>query len=255
MGEGAQGMDADADRRDGSMRLQVFLARAGLGSRRRCEELISQGRVAVNGTTVERPGLKIDANRDLVTVDGILVEASRERRYLILNKPAGYLCTLRDPRGRPTIRELLPEDSRLFPVGRLDKDSRGLLLVTDDGFLANRVMHPRFGVEKSYVVAVSGRVEPSMLRRLREGIPLDEGVTSPAKVRHLGRSGGLEMLEITIHQGWKRQVRRMCRAVGLEVRDLVRTRLGPLTLKGLPEGVWRELSSDEVRELYEAAGL
>lgn len=254
-GEGVEGRITGSEQRKESVRLQVYLSRAGLGSRRKCEELISRGRVAVNGVRVKKLGVKIDGFKDLVTVDGIFVEARQGCRYLILNKPAGYLCTLHDPRGRPTIHELIPDDPRLFPVGRLDLDSRGLLLVTDDGFLANRVMHPRFGVDKTYVVTVSGKVEPSALRRLREGIRLEEGITSPAKVRCKGRSGGLEILEITIHQGWKRQIRRMCRAVGLEVRDLVRTRLGPLTLRGLAEGSWRELTLEELDKLHEAVGL
>ncbi len=237
------------------LRLQVFLSRAGLGSRRKCEELILNGRVAVNGLKVERLGLRVDPSRDEVEVDGIAVEAAEDRRYLILNKPAGYICTTRDPRGRPTIKDLLPPDPRLFPVGRLDMNSRGLLLVTNDGHLANRIMHPRFGVDKTYVVKVSGSLEPSIIKRLREGVVLQEGVTSPAKVRHLGCWGCQQVLEIVIHQGWKRQVRRMCRAVGLEVHDLVRTRLGPLTLKGLPEGSFRELSPEEIKKLYESVGL
>jgi 23S rRNA pseudouridine2605 synthase len=236
-------------------RLQKYLARSGLGSRRRCEELIREGRVTLNGKVVDRMGVRLDPRRDQVAVDGIPVNTTEPLRYFMLNKPAGYVSTLQDPQGRPTIRDILPQGIRLFPVGRLDLDSRGLVLVTNDGHLANRIMHPRFGIDKGYVVVVEGKLDRYALRKLRSGVELEEGVTAPARVRHLGGGEGLEVLEIVIHQGWKRQVRRMCRAVGLEVRDLVRNRIGPLTLSDLPEGSWRELSSGEVEGLFRALGL
>lgn len=236
-------------------RLQKVLAAAGLGSRRACEEIISAGRVRVNGERVAALGARVDPCSDMVEVDGITLDTRVESRYFLLNKPPGYLTTLSDPRGRPTILDLFREEGRFFPVGRLDLDSRGLLLMTNNGFIANRVMHPRFGVDKTYMVRVEGTVAPGVLKGLREGVDLEEGRTSPAKVRVIGRESGSTVLEFVIHQGWKRQVRRMCDASGLRVADLMRTRLGPLSIERLPEGEWRELGPDEVEALFKALGL
>jgi len=178
-----------------------------------------------------------------------------ESRYFLLNKPPGYLTTLDDPRGRPTILGLFKKDGRFFPVGRLDLESRGLLLITNNGFVANRITHPSFGVDKTYMVRVKGRVAPGILKQLREGVDLEEGRTSPARVNVVGREADSTILEIVIHQGWKRQIRRMCDAVGLQVTDLMRTRLGPLSVERLPEGEWREMSPSEVSALFKALGL
>ncbi len=243
------------EREERGERLQKVLAAAGLGSRRACEGIIAAGRVSVNGEPVRVPGTRVNAASDTVEVDGIALDTQAEARYFLLNKPCGYLTTLSDPHGRPTILDLFRQEGRYFPVGRLDRDSRGLLLLTNNGFIANRVTHPRFGVDKTYVVRVEGGVSPGALKSLREGIELEEGRTSPARVRVLGRESGATALEFVIQQGWKRQLRRMCAAVGLEVTDLVRTALGPLSLKKLPEGEWRELSPGEVEALFRALGL
>lgn len=236
-------------------RLQKVLAAAGLGSRRACEEIISDGRVSVNGTKVVLQGTRVDPSVDLVEVDGIRLDTQVQPRYFLLNKPPGYLTTLDDPQGRPTILDLFKEDGRFFPVGRLDFESRGLLLITNNGFVAHRLTHPRFEVDKTYVARVRGSVTSGVLRRLRDGVDLEEGRTSPARVRVVGREGDSTILEFFIHQGWKRQIRRMCDAVGLQVLDLMRTRLGPLSVERLPAGKWRELKPSEVAALLEALGL
>ncbi len=236
-------------------RLQKVLAAAGLGSRRACEEIIAAGRVSVNGSKVMVQGMRVDPAVDLVEVDGIRLDTQVEPRYFLLNKPPGYLTTLDDPHGRPTILDLFKEKGRFFPVGRLDLESRGLLLITNNGFVAHRLTHPRFEVDKTYIARVKGRVVPGILKRLREGVDLEEGRTSPARARVVGCEGDSTVLELVIHQGWKRQVRRMCDAVGLHVTDLMRTRLGPLSIEKLPEGKWREMNPSEVSALFKALGL
>ncbi|NPV59852.1 MAG: rRNA pseudouridine synthase [Actinobacteria bacterium] len=226
-------------------RLQKVLAAAGLGSRRRCEEIISAGRVSVNGRTASL-GDRVDPERDEISVDGVPIDPKVEKKYLLLNKPPGYVTTVRDTRGRPTVMDLVKGEGRLFPVGRLDLETRGLLLLTNDGYLAHRVMHPSYAIDKTYLVTVEGRLGRRGLAQLREGVPLEEGVTAPARVRVLENHGGRCVLEMTIHEGRKRQVRRMCAAVGLRVTDLVRIRLGHLDLKGVEEGSYRVLSREEV---------
>jgi pseudouridine synthase len=229
-------------------RLQKVLAAAGYGSRRKCEELIASGRVKVNGR-IARLGDKVDPRRDRIFLDGVPVDLRQDKKYFLLNKPPGYITTVKDPRGRPTVMDLIHEEGRLFPVGRLDKDTRGLLLITNDGYLAQKLTHPSHGVRKTYVVLAEGYPTPGALARLRGGVELEDGTTSPAEVRVKGRSGNRCLLEITIKEGRKRQVRRMCAAVGLKVLDLVRIRVGPLELKGVPEGSYRELTAGEVEKL------
>ena len=219
-----------------------------MGSRRRCEAIIEAGRVKINGRVAEL-GDRVDRQRDAVCVDDIPLELEVEKKYFLLNKPAGYITTVRDGRGRPTVMDLVREEGRLFPVGRLDRDTRGLLLLTNDGYLAQKLMHPSHGVEKTYVVELEGFLSPQALARLRRGIRLEEGMTAPAKVRVLAKGGDRCLLEITVHEGRKRQIRRMCAAVGLRVVDLVRTRLGPLDLKGVEEGSYRPLTPAEVERL------
>jgi 23S rRNA pseudouridine2605 synthase len=226
------------------------MATAGLGSRRRCEEIIESGRVEVNGRPAAL-GDRVDMQRDRVCVDGVPIELSVEKRYFLLNKPPGYITTVKDTRRRPTVMDLLHVEGRLFPVGRLDRDTRGLLLITNDGYLAHRLLHPSRGVEKTYVVRASGQLSARGLSRLRKGIHLEEGTTAPAKVKVLAQDADGCLLEVTIHEGRKRQVRRMCAAVGLEVADLIRTRFGPLDLKGVDEGSYRPLSGEELRALQE----
>jgi pseudouridine synthase len=231
-------------------RLQKVMAAAGLGSRRKCESIIEAGRVKVNGRPA-RLGDRVDTGRDRVEVDGIPLDLDVDRKYFLLNKPAGYITTVRDYRKRPTVMDLIHEKERLFPVGRLDKDTRGLLLITNDGYLAQKLTHPSHGVEKTYTVEAEGYLTQQGLSRLRKGIRLEEGVTEPARVKVLARKGDRCILEITVHEGKKRQIRRMCAAVGLKVKDLIRNRLGPLDLKGLEEGGYRPLTSQETRKLLE----
>lgn len=235
---------------DSEERLQKVLAAAGLGSRRRCEEIISAGRVNVNGRTASL-GDRVDPERDEISVDGVLIDPMVEKKYLLLNKPPGYVTTVRDTRGRPTVMDLVKGEGRVFPVGRLDLETRGLLLLTNDGYLAHRVMHPSYAIDKTYLVTAEGRLGRRGLAQLREGVPLEEGVTAPARVRVLENQGGRCVLEMTIHEGRKRQVRRMCAGVGLRVTDLVRIRLGHLDLKGVEEGSYRALSREEVEPFLE----
>jgi 23S rRNA pseudouridine2605 synthase len=229
-------------------RLQKFMAAAGLGSRRRCESIIEAGRVKVNDQ-VASLGDRVDPERDLVTVDDIPLDLDIEKSYFLLNKPSGYITTVKDYRKRPTVMDLIHEEGRLFPVGRLDKDTRGLLLITNDGYLAQRLTHPSHGVEKTYTIEAEGYLTQQGLARLRKGVKLDEGTTAPAKVKVLAKKGDRCILEMTIHEGKKRQVRRMSAAVGLKVTELIRTRLGSLDLKGLEEGGYRSLTPEEVRDL------
>ena len=230
-------------------RLQRALARAGFGSRRACEELIEAGRVTINGQTA-RLGARVDVSDDEVCVDGIAVGVAPGLVHYLLNKPAGVVTTAADPQGRPTVVELVPAEPRVFPVGGLDTDTEGLLVLTNDGDLTHRLTHPSFGVEKEYLAEVTGGPVPrAALRRLREGVELDDGPTAPARVTQL--SPGL--LRITIHEGRNRQVRRMCEAVGHPVQRLARRRIGPVSDPDLAPGTWRHLEPEEVRALERAA--
>lgn len=222
-------------------RLQKVLAQVGVGSRRACEDLIAGGRVRVNGE-VAVLGRRVRPERDRVELDGVPVPVAPGLVHYLLNKPAGVVSTASDPEGRPTVVSLVPGEPRVHPVGRLDAATEGLLLLTNDGELTYRLTHPSFGVEKEYLVAVSGRVRPGEVRALREGVQLDDGVTAPARVALV--SPGL--LRIVVHEGRNRQVRRMCDAVGHPVLRLVRVRIGPLRDPDLPPGQWRPLSFDEV---------
>ena len=229
-------------------RLQKILARAGFGSRRASEALIAAGRVRVNGA-VAALGDRADPETDRIEVDGAVVGIRPGLVHYLLNKPAGVVTTASDPHGRPTVVGLVPAEPRVFPVGRLDADTEGLLLLTNDGELAHRLTHPSFGVDKEYLADVEGRPTRGALRRLREGVELDDGPTAPAKVSLVGD----RLLRITIHEGRNRQVRRMCDAVGLPVRRLVRVRIGPIADRRLAPGEWRALEPDEVRALERAA--
>lgn len=229
-------------------RLQKVLARVGLGSRRHCEELVADGRVRVNGE-VAALGRRVDPAVDVVDVDGVVIGVAPGLRYLLLNKPVGVVTTASDPQGRPTVVGMVPDEPRVFPVGRLDTDTEGLLLLTNDGDLAHRLTHPSHGVDKEYLVWVEGHPTRGALRRLREGVELEDGVTAPARASLVSP----DLVRLTIHEGRNRQVRRMCAAVGHPVRRLVRTRIGPLVDRHLGTGEWRDLSVDEVRSLEQAA--
>jgi 23S rRNA pseudouridine2605 synthase len=232
------------------MNLVVYLARAGVGSRRSCDELIRKGGVTVNGEVADFPRQRIGPE-DVVAVDGETVEA-RELRYFLVNKPRGVACTRRDPHAERVIVDLIPNGRILFPVGRLDVDTTGLIILTNDGVLANRLMHPRYGVPKTYVARVRGKVSRRALGTLRQGVDLEDGLTAPAEVNLRKQSAKTALVEITIHEGRKRQVRRMFASVGLPVDELHRRRYGPLGDKGLQPGGYRELSGDEVEALRRA---
>lgn len=235
-------------------RVQRALARAGLGSRRSSEELIVAGRVEVNGRIVTL-GDRVDPERDEVRVDGRRISVDPGLRYLALHKPHGVTTTMRDPHAERDLSRLLPKGPRVFPVGRLDRDTEGLLLLTNDGELAHRLAHPRHGVEKEYLAEVDGTPVRRQLSRLERGVPLDDGVARAISARSVGRTAGRGAVRLVLAEGRKREVRRMLDAVGLPVRRLVRTRVGPIRLGGLRAGELRELGPEEVRALYRAAGL
>ncbi len=233
------------------MRLAKFLATAGVASRRAAEDIVRAGRVTVNGETITDPARDTTPD-DAVLVDGQLIEAGTDRVVYILNKPLGVVSTASDPQGRPTVVTLIPSPHRLYPVGRLDMDTTGLILMTNDGELAHRLTHPSFEVPRTYRARVDrAPVRDVTLRRLRNGITLDDGPTAPARVRRLGGRDS-DLLEITIHEGRKRQVKRMCEAVGHPVRRLERVAFGPLTLGDLAPGAHRQLTPDEVAALSRA---
>ena len=231
-------------------RLQKALARAGLGSRRMAEILIEAGRVTIDGRVAEL-GNRVDADSQEIRVDGKLVPAAPSAVYFLLNKPIGVITTADDPHGRPTVVEMIDTDVRIFPVGRLDMTTEGLLILTNDGRLAHLLTHPSVGIEKEYLVRVEGDPSPSSIRRLREGIDLEDGRTAPAQVSRV--SDGV--LRIVIHEGKNRQVRRMCEAIGHDVIRLVRTRIGPIHDAKLTPGASRALSVGEVRKLMDAVGV
>jgi 23S rRNA pseudouridine2605 synthase len=232
---------------DPTEKLQKVLARQGHGSRRKCEEMILAGRVTVNGKVAEL-GARIDATADLVAVDGVAVGVQPDAVYYLLNKPKGVLSAAADDRGRQTVVDLVPETPRVFPVGRLDLDTEGLILLTNDGQLAHGLIHPRFGVEKEYMAQVRGAVAPRQIRTLREGVELEDGPTAPAKVAAVQPN----LLRIVIHEGRNRQVRRMCEAIGHPVDRLVRVRFGPIADRSLEPGQWRRLDLDEIHALEAA---
>ncbi len=225
-------------------RIQKVLAAAGVASRRAVEEMVVQGRITVNGKSA-RLGQRIDPDRDAVEVDGIPVGLRADLAYYLLNKPPGAVTTASDPQGRPTVVAMVPDEPRVFPVGRLDADSEGLLLLTNDGELTHRLTHPSFGVDKEYLAHVGGRPGRGALRQLREGVELDDGLARAVAVSLLAPS----VVRIVVHEGRNRMVRRMCDAVGHPVIRLVRTRIGALADRKLPPGQWRELSRSEVRML------
>lgn len=231
------------------MRLQKFLAGAGVSSRRKAEDLISAGKVKVNGEVVTELGTKIDDAKDVITVSGKKIE-SAETIWIALHKPRGYLSTRKDPEGRPTVYDLLPPALHtLFYVGRLDLDSEGLLLMTNDGDTANRLLHPRYEVERVYEVLIRGELKPDRIERLLEGVELEDGIARAENVKVLGVTRNEMRLRLTLREGKKREVRRMLWAVGHKVLRLKRLSYGPIKLDRLPEGKWRKLSEDELARL------
>ena len=237
-----------------TVRLQKILADAGVASRRAAEALIAAGRVSVNGVVVTTLGAKADPQHDQIRLDGRLIARDAPPLYFALNKPVGYVSTASDERRRPTVLDLVRDvPARLYPVGRLDRDSEGLLLLTNDGDLALRLTHPRYGVEKEYAVLLDREPRPEALGLLATGIELDGRRTAPARVRRLERTPAGVWIAIALHEGRKRQIRRMCAALGLHVLRLIRVRIGPVRLGALPPGAYRPLTRAEVRALYHAS--
>jgi pseudouridine synthase len=240
----------------GDERLQKILARAGIASRRRAEELIRAGRVKINGKVVNRLGLKADPARNRIEIDEKLVNAEETKLYLAFYKPVGVLTTLCDPQGRPKLSDFLHGlAGRVFPAGRLDFDSEGLLLLTNDGELAYRITHPRYKVAKVYNVWVSGSIGTDAVARLTGGVVLEDGPVQPVAVKVLRKEPGRSLLQITLKEGKKRQVKRMCAAVGCPVVHLKRTAIGPLRLGKMKPGEYRRLSPQEVKRLKHQVGL
>ena len=238
-------------------RLQKILSAAGVASRRASEQMILDGRVTVNGETVRELGTKADPGKDAIKVDGRRIKTDIPDRYIALYKPKGYVTTRKDPEGRRTVMDLIGKGEYIYPVGRLDYDSEGLLLMMSDGDLAAKLMHPRHEVEKVYEVIVAGIPEPKALDKLRKGVFIEGGRTSPAVVHVENTVKGARpttKLTISIHEGKNRQIRRMCSAVGLPVWELRRIRMGPIGLGRLKPGQWRDLTGDEVRRLKKSVG-
>lgn len=246
MTDGATARGGGSDASVDGVRLQKVLAQAGVASRRVSEELIADGRVRVNGVVVREMGARIDPGSDLVDVDGVAVQVESGMRYVMLNKPTGVVSTMRDERGRPDLNQYTagwPE--RLYNVGRLDAETSGLLILTNDGPLAHVLAHPSYGVTKVYIAKVSGRVGAQTIARLTRGIELEDGPVAADRARLLDGSGGTSLVELTLHSGRNRIVRRMMAEVGHPVRELVRRQFGPLHLGALPAGQARELTKVE----------
>jgi len=238
------------------LRLNKFLSKAGITSRREADKMIAEGRVQVNGEVIQILGYKIDDEKDCVDLDGKRVKSDKGLTYLLLNKPSGYLVTLKDPFKRPTIMSLLPQmKRRIFPVGRLDFDSEGLLLLTNNGELAYRLMHPRYKVRKEYLLTVKGKPDPSSLSSIKKGIYLDGKKTAPAKITQIASSQKRSHLRVEIYEGRKRELRRMFEATGYRVMKLKRIKFAGLTLGKLKKGEWRYLTRKEIDLLRRKVGL
>lgn len=236
-------------------RIQKILSAAGICSRREAESLIIEGSVKVNGRVVSELGTKADPDEDVIKVGNRVIRSAAPKVYLLLNKPRGCVTTLKDPMGRKTVIEFLGRiGKRVYPVGRLDYDTEGLLLLTNDGDFANSVMHPSREIPKTYEVKVTGVLKDGDLKRLASGVKLKEGMTAPAKVRKMKLTDTNSWVELTIHEGWNRQVRRMCEMVGHTVLKIKRTKVGPLDLKGVPLGMYRELTPSEVKAMLVMGG-
>ncbi len=231
-------------------RLQKLLAAAGIASRRKAEEMIAAGRVSLNGKVVKELGTKADLGKDKIAVDGKLVERKERKIYVLLNKPKGYVCTVRDTHGRPTVLDLLPDwHVRMYPVGRLDIDTSGLLLLTNDGSFTNKILHPAKEINKIYRVEVQGAPSEEQLNLLRKGLVIEEETFAPAKIRLLAKKGRDTVWEVIIHEGKKRQIRRMFKEIKHPVLSLMRINIDFLSCKGLKEGEWRFLKKEEIRRL------
>ncbi len=233
------------------VRLQKYIAMSGKASRRGAEELINEGRVKVNGEKIKEQGVKVEIGADEVSVDGKVLKLKDKKYYIMLNKPVGYVSTVKDQFDRPTVIDLIGDEisTRIFPVGRLDYDTEGLLLLTNDGDFTYRVTHPKFNVSKTYIAVVSGGVSPQGMAALRKGVRIEDYKTSPADVTMLDASGGKTTIKITIHEGKNRQVRKMFEAIGSKVIALKRLSIGEIELGNLPLGRWRHLTAHEINYL------
>ena len=232
-------------------RLQKLIARAGITSRRNAEKLISEGKVTVDGKVITELGAKADTQKNKIRVDGELLKFDAEKIYILLNKPRGYVCTAKDERGRKTVLDLINISERVFPVGRLDLNSEGLLLLTNDGELMNALIHPKFKIDKTYRAKISGELTEEKLDKLRAGIELEDGLTAPAEIFLLEEN----LVEITIHEGRNRQIRRMFAAIGCDVKRLKRIKFAGLTLDGVAVGKFRRLTPSEIKNLKKSSSL
>lgn len=236
-------------------RLQKVMAEFGVASRRKCEEIIAEGRVKVNGCLVTEPGCKVDKQKDVIEVDGKVIKGTESKVYILLNKPTGYITSAKDQFGRPTVLDLLKGvNIRVFPIGRLDYDTEGLIILTNDGELAYTITHPKHNIDKTYRALVRGKVDKDDAITFARGIEIEDYTTSPAKLEIVKYVNGNSIVDITIHEGRNRQVRKMCAAIGHEVIKLKRTRIGKIGLGSLKTGEWRYLSDREVEYLKTLGG-
>jgi 23S rRNA pseudouridine2605 synthase len=236
------------------VRLQKYIAMSGIASRRAAESMIADGRVSVNGMRINEQGVKVEIGKDEIFVDGKPIDIKQKKYYIMLNKPVGYVSTARDQFGRPTVVDLVKEEigTRIFPVGRLDYETEGLLLMTNDGDFTYKVTHPKFHTNKTYIAVINGGLTISDLNKLRKGIRVENYITSPAEVEILDAIAGKTAVQITIHEGKNRQVRKMFDALGYKVLSLKRIKIGELELGNLPSGRWRHLTAHEINCLIQA---
>lgn len=227
-------------------RLQKYMAHCGIASRRKCEELILSGKVSVNDCIVKELGTKVNPERDRIVVDGVLIKPEERKLYIALNKPEGYVTTVKDERNRPIVLDLIQVEERIYPIGRLDYNTSGLLLLTNDGDVYNRVIHPRQIINKVYIAKVRGNLDSDKIKKFRIGIDIGDYITAPAEIEVLSSDKNSSMVKITIHEGKNRQIRRMCEKVGNPVITLKRIRVGNIQLGELPLGSWRYLNKEEI---------
>lgn len=233
------------------VRLQKYLAQCGIASRRKSEDLILKGMVQVNNETITKLGVKINPEKDVVTINGKVIKPEPEKVYIMLNKPKGYITTVKEQFNRPSIMDLLKGvKQRIFPVGRLDKDTSGLLLLTNDGEFAYTLTHPKHHIKKKYIAEIKGVPDNKSLDKFKKGLKIENYITSPAEIRVVSKKKKSSIVEIVIYEGRNRQIRKMCEAIGHPVISLHRTAIGGLELKDLPEGKWRYLSKDELKLIY-----
>ncbi|KAA5807672.1 pseudouridine synthase [Thermoanaerobacterium thermosaccharolyticum] len=230
-------------------RLQKYLAECGIASRRKCEQLILDGKIKVNGTVIKNLGIKIDPDKDIVEYDGRVVAKVQHNIYIMLNKPTGFITTVKDQFGRPSVLDIIKIKDRIYPVGRLDCDTSGLLLLTNDGDIANKLMHPKHEIDKVYIAKIRGIPDDKDLDRFRNGLLLDNRLTAKAKIEILKKINNDALVKIVIHEGRNRQIRRMCELIGHPVMTLKRIKIGDLELGNLKVGQWRYLNGEEVQYL------